>query len=1191
MNRSKDTAFPIPDAFIVYTTAFVCCLLLISGCSQKPDSLFDLLPPDRTGIWFVNEVHEDEYFNIISYEYLYNGAGIGIGDFNNDGLQDIFFSGNITTNRLYLNLGSLRFQDISRSAGIEGAEKWCTGVAVVDINGDGWQDIYVCASYDADSLRRKNLMFVHNGLDAQGLPSFTDKAKEMGIDDDGFSTHGVFFDADNDNDLDLYVLTNVLDTDFPNKYRPKKNDGSSVTNDRFYLNNGNGIFSNRTRESGFLYEGYGLGISIVDFNQDGWQDIYITNDYLTNDLMYINNANGTFSNKINNYLKHTSHSAMGHDIADINNDGLPDIFSLDMLPEDNQRLKQMYAGSRYGNKLEDEKYGYLSQYKRNALQLNQGADLNGNHVFSEIGLLSNIHATDWSWSALMADFDNDGYRDLFISNGYPRDVTDLDYATTGSRRGMRMSMEEELENIPVRHIHNYIFKNSGDLLFQDKSMDWGMAAPSYSNGAVYADLDNDGDLDIVAGNINEPVSVYENLLYTVDSKDADRPNYLRLKISGKKFAGIGLGCKVYAFYADMISYVDHSTIHGFISSSDPVVHIGLGDHKVLDSLWIISPDGSLTVMYDIPSNQTLDLNSDLWIHDTAKSLQLRNPDLGKPIEPLKKEFGPSYYHEEELFNDFNIQPTLPYQISESGPPLSVADIDGNGSYDLFIGGSKNVPATIYLQEKGSFHSKTWDEPETLPSEDHGSLLFDADGDGDNDLYVVSGSVEHEQESIYYQDRIYENDGSGHFTRIKSAIPAFPGPGSCVKGADMDDDGDIDLFIGGGPLPGKYPLAARSFILRNDSEPGSLLFVDVTNNICAELMNAGIIQDAIWTDFNNDDRMDLIVVGPWKPVTFFVNEGETLKNITGLTGLSDFIGWWNCLAGGDFDNDGDIDYMAGNHGLNSFYGASIDQPMQAIASDIDNNGRLDLIIGAYLKDIDGSRNLFPVHFRNDLNKQLNLIRNRFPTFKSYSYATMDSLFSEQELTASTRLTANYFPSIYIENQGKGIFKVKNLPLRAQFAPVQSILTGDFNTDTYLDALVIGNLFGNNPFWGRMDALNGLLLLGKGNGEFESIEYPGSGFFVPGDARAIVELPSQKTSTSIILVAQNQDSLRKFSRSSLQDLVPVDFRDRWAEIRFRDGAKRKQEFYYGNTCNSQSARILLLGEHVDSYKVYPFGKDVY
>ncbi len=1158
-------------------------ILLLSGCAKKSNKLFNLLPPENTGIGFVNEILEDEYFNIISYEYLYNGAGVGIGDFNNDGLQDIFFCGNMVSNRLYLNTGDLNFQDITRSSGIEASEKWSTGVAIVDINNDGWQDIYVCASYSSVPELRRNMVFLNNGLDNEGLPTFTEKASDMGINDDGYSTNAAFFDYDKDGDLDLYVLTNMLDTDFPNKYRPRKVDGSSITNDRFYRNKGDGTFENYTEQAGIRYEGYGLGISIVDIDQDGWKDIYITNDYLTTDLLYINNQDGTFSERISEYTKHIGHSAMGHDIADINNDALPDIYTLDMLPDDNQRLKQMYAGSRFSNNSDNRKYKYHDQYKRNMLQLNIGADAFGNHLFSEIGLFSNAFATDWSWSALLADFDNDGFRDLFISNGYPRDVTDLDYATSGSRRGMRLSMEEELEDIPVRHIPNYLFKNTGKNSFIDKSAEWGFDLPSYSNGAAYADLDNDGDLDIVTNNINEPASIYENRLYSISEMMHDH-HYLRIKLNTNLHSGIGLGFIVTVFKDGQTIYSDHSIYHGFLSTVDPVIHIGLGANDVVDSLHITAPDGRNLKMYNIPADQIIEIRDDQFENTFTRDGNFVKLDSKAHIfNPVFEDIGVNYIHKEAPFNDFNFQPAIPFQVSQYGPSLSVADLDGNGEYDFFVGGSKNYPGSFYFQVSGKFFGKKLIDEDALLSEDQGSLLFDIEGDGDVDLLIVSGGVEQEINSSTFKDRIYLNDGEGNFTASHNILPENVNPGTCLKGADIDKDGDIDLFIGGGILPGQYPLASQSRILRNDSEINKPKFTDITNSYCPKLLEGMIVKDALWTDFNNDSNIDLILAAEWMPIIVLENQGDHLVDISEETGLKSFSGWWNSLVGGDFDNDGDIDYLAGNHGLNSYYKATIDEPLTAYVSDFDNNGRMDVVLAGFAKDINGSRKNFPVHFRNDLNKQIDMMKKRFPSFKTYSDATIDSLFSEEELMNAKKLMANHLETSYIENLGNRKFKMTALPLKTQFAPVFGMLTGDFNHDQFLDVLIVGNFFGNNPFWGKIDALNGLFLAGKGNGQFEMLEYPHSGFLVPGDAKAIVDIPLNM-GENFILVSQNQDSIKTFTSKYSGKMIDLKSNDIYVDIVFPDGSRRKHEFYFGNTYLSQSARLFRLPENVKTYKIH-------
>jgi hypothetical protein len=1091
--------------------------LLFFSCSQKTDTLFQLLPPERTGITFQNDVMEDEYLNILSNEYIYNGAGVGIGDFNNDDLQDIFFSGSQVTNRLYLNQGNLKFKDITLDARISGRDRWSTGVAVVDVNDDGWQDIYVCASNHLDPEMRGNQLYINEGPNEDGVPVFSEQSKKYGVDDEGYSTHAAFFDYDNDGDLDLYVLTNFLDTPMPNTYRPKKLDGSAESNDRLYRNNGNGTFTNLTIRAGITYEGYGLGISIVDFNDDGWRDIYITNDYLTNDLMYINNQDGTFSNKIDKYLKHQTHSAMGHDIADINNDGLVDIFTLDMLPEDNQGMKKMHGVTRFENEQLNVQFGYRKQYKRNMLQINNGPDVHGNHNFSEIGLYAGIYATEWSWAALLADYDNDGYRDLFVSNGYPRDVTDLDYAVSGMSRGRGLSNEEVMTMIPVRSMSNYIFGNNGDLTFTNKTMDWGMDKPSFANGSAYVDLDNDGDLDLVTNNYNEPAMVYENR-----SNEREPENrFLRIKLKVK--SSRALGAKVYLFSATDIKYVDHSNFCGFRSTVDPVIHFGLGEAQNIDSILIVWPDGMRQKLENVTSDQILEI--EYRPDGKMRFPSIPPPDSAKHLfTEVSNLSGLKFRHQEKIFDDFRIQETIPHQFSQDGPPLATGDIDGDGLSDLFVGGSYGESGVIFFQREKDFESmKLGAEHEQF--EDTDALLFDAEGDGDQDLYLVSGSQESGLNPANYQDRLCLNDGNGYFTLEANALPKMPVSGSCVRAADVDGDGDQDLFVGGRLIPGQYPKNVSSFLLRNDSKIGEVKFTDVTNELCPDLVEIGLVTDAVWADFTNDQVMDLIIVGEWMPVTFFKNENGKFIDVTDETGIEDKSGWWRSVAFGDFDNDGDVDFVAGNEGLNSWFKASEEEPIIAYHSDFDNNGRYDVIITQFLLSKDGTRKSFPVHFRSDLGKQLDMMNRKFTTYHDYSEATIEDMFAPGELENALKSSATWMTNSYIENLGDGKFSISPLPGKAQWAPINDMIAEDLNGDGNLDLMVVGNSFNNSVFWGPMDALNGLVMLGDGKGGFKCVEYPETGFLVPGDAKALVQLPLSDGS-KLYIASQNQDSLKAF-----------------------------------------------------------------
>lgn len=1103
---------------------FLFIISLSFSCSKKPETLFRLLPPDQTGINFQNDIQEDEYLNILSNEYIYNGAGVGIGDFNNDDLQDIFFSGSQVTNKLYVNQGDLSFKDISLDARISGRSLWSTGVAIVDINDDGWQDIYVCASNHLDSEMRRNQLYIHEGLNENGIPVFSEQSKSFGIDDEGYSTHAAFFDYDNDGDLDLYVLTNFLDTPTPNKYRTRKVDGSAESNDRLYRNNGNQTFSNVTNKAGIVFEGYGLGISIVDFNNDGWRDIYVTNDYLTNDLMYINNQDGTFTNKIDQYIKHQTHSAMGHDIADINNDGLVDIFTLDMLPEDNQGMKKMHGVTRFENEQFNKEFGYQLQYKRNMLQLNNGPDAFGNHIFSEIGLYAGVYATEWSWSALLADYDNDGYRDLFVSNGYPRDVTDLDYAVSGMSRGRGISNEEQMVMIPVRSMSNYIFRNNGNLTFSNKTVDWGLQKPSFSNGAAYVDLDNDGDLELVTSNYNEPAMVYEN---TMNAKGEENINhFLRVYLKGK--GSMVLGSKVYLFSSGDVKYADHSNFCGYRSTVDPVIHFGLGAATQIDSLLIIWPDGLKQKLENIKADQVLEVEYNPA--DTMKNQHIfKVPDPGGYLfREVADSDGLIYKHEEKIFDDFTLQETIPHQFTQMGPSLAVGNINGDGLEDLIIGGSYGNPLTFFLQDQTGFNTGFYKESLSLkgkPFEVTDVALFDVDGDDDLDLYLVNGSQESGTDLANYQDKLYLNDGAGIFDFAHAALPEMPVSGSCVRAADFDSDGDQDLFIGGALIPGQYPKKTSSYLLRNDSENGQLGFVDITDEVCADLKGIGLVTDAIWVDFNQDGSKDLVVVGEWMSITFFENQKGRFVNVSEKTGLGNQKGWWNCIESGDFDRDGDLDFIAGNEGLNSWFKASADEPITAYSADFDNNGRYDVILTQFTLSKDGSRKAFPGHFKSDLAKQLDRVSGKFPTYASYSEAAIGDLLSDQELERAQISSVNWMASSYIENLGDGNFRMSVLPGRAQFAPINDILIEDINQDGNPDALVVGNNTSNSVFWGPMDAMNGLVMLGDGQGNFECLDYTQSGFFVPGDTRSLTKLRINDD-RDVFIALQNQDSIKLF-----------------------------------------------------------------
>jgi hypothetical protein len=1167
---------------------------LCSSCQQNSDTLFQLLPSELSGIRFANTISEHDTLNVLKLEYIYNGGGVAAGDFNKDGLQDLYFTGNMVSNKLYLNQGDMKFKDITEVAGITGEGKWSSGVAVADINGDGWLDMYVCATVHADSGRRANMLYINNGLNQEGIPTFTESAAAFGLADTGHSTSAAFFDYDLDGDLDLYVLTNQLLAHMPNNYKYMLTDGSSPNNDRLYRNNGNGTFSNISKEAGILMEGYGLGLAVSDINRDGWPDLYITNDYLSEDLLYINNGDGTFSNKIKQYIKHTSASAMGNDVVDINNDGLVDIIAMDMLPESNKRKKTMLNANNYVTYINNEKFDIQHQYIRNTLQLNNGAAPDGEPTFSEIGQLAGIYQTDWSWAPLVADFDNDGQRDLIVTNGFPRDVTDHDFIRyRGGPAGTVASNLMLVDSIPVVKTSNYGFRNNGDLTFTDKTGEWGLNIPSFSNGAVYADLDNDGDLDVVVNNINDPAMVYQNRLYEgkAEKKSA---HYLRLKLEGEALNQAGLGAKVSIHYGGgRQQFYEHSLYRGYLSSVEASAHFGLGTFDKVDSVQVVWSDGRYQLLQNIPVNQQLivrqvDARKRMPVSTAEISAQAPQPALFQEVSAFN---GIAFRHQEDDKIDFNIQRTMPHKYSQNGPGLAVGDVDGNDLDDFYVGGSAGMSGALFLQTaEGTFLSDA-SNTELLkekPEEDLGALFFDADGDGDPDLYVVSGSYEYEQGAAEYQDRLYRNNGQGQFTLDTAALPEIRSSGASVKAADFDRDGDLDLFVGGRVVPGQYPMAPQSYILRNEGGR----FTDATAEVCPELEKFGMIADALWTDFDQDGQIDLLVAAEWQPLSFFKNVNGTFKNITSSSGIGHLKGWWNSLAAGDFDGDGDLDYIAGNLGLNTHYRANEQQPLRVHAKDFDENGRMDAILSCYMKAEDGQMKPFPMHTRDDLISQMIRVRRQFQRYGQYGRATIDQVLSEEDLQGALVLEANHFASTYIENQGNGTFRASALPQKAQLAPVYGMLSRDFDGDGKLDVLMVGNSYATEVFTGRYDASIGLFMKGDGKGGFRPQPVASSGFFLDGDAKGLTSLYGKK-GEELFIVSQNQDSLRMFTatynsarRKASSRLLPLKPLDARAEIHYRDGRSERREFYYGSTYLSQSSRRLSLGPEVVAVTLFDF-----
>ncbi|MEO6314316.1 MAG: VCBS repeat-containing protein [Chitinophagaceae bacterium] len=1174
----------------------VVLLTVFARCTGVNDSLFTSVSPDHSGIHFTNSIIDNDSFNVLDVENIYNGGGVGIGDFNNDGLQDIYFTGNTVSNKLYLNKGDFVFNDVTDSAGATGENRFCRGVSVIDINNDGLMDIYICATLSKDVLKRENLLYVNTGIDKKGIPHFKNMAREYGLADTAHATMAAFFDYDNDGDLDMYLVVNEIKKEiFPNQFRPISVNGENPNTDKLFRNDWNSqlnhpVYTDVSKEAGVTIEGYGHGVNICDINNDGWKDIYVTNDFLSNNILYINQRNGHFKDEGRSYFKHTAANAMGQDIADINNDGLPDIIELDMNPQDNYRKKMMMTPNNYQVYLNMDYYGYQYQYARNTIQLNQGPrvlqnDSVGVPVFSDIGFLSGIAETDWSWTPLVTDFDNNGFRDIIITNGFPKDVTDHDFIAFRSKAFSIAGKKDILSQVPEVKIANYAYSNNGNLSFTDVSKKWGLTTPSFSNGAAYADFDNDGDLDCVINNINDKAFLYRN---TETQIKKDSSHYIQLQFLGDSFNRNGIGAWAGIYYDHGKKQVwENTPYRGYLSTVQNVAHFGLGAVGLIDSLVVKWPTGKQQVLQNITADQLLKIN----IINATGSYSHPNSVLASNtlFTEITDSVNIHFIHEEKDFIDFNIQKLLPHKLSEYGPALAAGDIDGNGLDDIISGGAFNKSAQLFLQQPNS----TFIQKALLPAngldnkraEDTGVLLFDADGDGDLDLYIASGSYETAPGSSSYQDQLYVNDGKGNYRLDSLALPPNLSSKFCVRAADYDKDGDLDLFVAGRVDPWNYPKPVSSFIYRNDSKNGQIRFTDATKEVAGALADIGLVCDALFTDFDNDGWPDLVLAGEWMPPVFLKNEKGKFNNITQQTGLAGEKGWWNTIAAGDFDNDGDIDYVMGNLGLNAQYRASDAFPVSIYAKDFDNNGSYDAFPAQFfpVSQEDQTMKSFPAQTRDDAVKQMISLRSKFQNYKFYAGATIEELFSKEQLQGALIVQANNLRSCLFTNEGSGKFSQHPLPVDAQFSVLNGMVVDDFDGDNNLDVLINGNDYGTEVTAGRYDALNGLLLKGDGTGGFHPQSILESGIFIPGNGKSLVKL-KRKNGDYLLAAAQNRGPLKvfKLKRNGINFLpAPLDTR---AVIQFKNGQSQVQEFYYGSSFLSQSARWLFVGANVASVTVY-------
>jgi hypothetical protein len=1095
----------------IIVTAFCLAAAIFSSCNPETSSpeasLFEVLTADKTNLRFSNDLKPTADFNMLKYMYYYNGAGVGAGDFNNDGKIDLFFASNQGQNSMYLNEGNMQFRDITREAQIPADSAWSTGVSVIDINNDGMLDLYICRVGDFKTLKGKNQLLVCTGI-KNGVPVYQDETDKYGLAFSGFSTQAAFLDFDGDGDLDMFLMDHAVNHN--GNFAPRANflnTYDSLAGDQFFRND-NGHFTNITKQCGINSSriGYGLGIAVSDINLDGWPDIYIGNDFHENDYLYINQKNGTFKEELNDHIMHTSQFSMGVDIADINNDVYPDIISMDMLPYDPVILKRSLGEDEYQTSLEKRKYGYNHQYSRNNLQLNRG-----NGMFSETGFYSGVYATDWSWSSLWMDFDNDGKKDLFISNGIPKRLNDIDYITYMVNDVIQEKIQGQnldagdmamIEKFPEIKLPNRFFKNTGDAKFEDVSNSVVGNPKSFSNGAVYADLDNDGDLDIVVNNIWNPVMLYKN-------NAAHKNNYVNLKLIGSPQNNNALGSKCFVFSNGEVIYYEKYPVRGFMSSMETPLHIGLGTAKP-DSIILVWPDNTWQYLKIDSVNHDLQLTwkKGLPVFDYGVVTGYYKPN-GKSMANITKATGLNYVHEENEFNEFNRESLLPKMFGSEGPGLAVADVNGDGLDDIFIGSSKWKTSALFFQNKNGSFSRSFQPAFVMDStyEDVDACFADVNNDGFTDLIVASGGNEFYGQEQWRKPRIYVNDGKGNMQKLPEAFPAIHQTQSCIKPNDFNGDGFVDFFIGARATPYQYGKIPSSYLLQND---GKGHFTDVTNTLAPGLLNIGLVTNAAWADINNDGHPDLVVTLEWGGIEALVfNNGKFTKKE-----LTDKRGWWNFVLPVDIDGDGDIDFIAGNQGQNSIFQPTAKEPIRMYYNDFDDNGTREQIVTYYQQGIE-----IPMAAKMDLEKQMPFIKKKYLYAGDFSKASLQKVFTASKLNGSTIFTADYFSNAVLVNDGKGNFSVKELPWQAQLSCLKDAAVIDANGDNLPDILTGGNFYEQAMPLNRNDADYGTILINRGKGKFTAEKI--NGIIIKNQIRHIqpVTINRQKA----YVVARNNDTL--------------------------------------------------------------------